>query len=119
MIFKSVRRKLAQFIYPIPDDIAPGKRAPIAISKPGPKDQLLILSEILAAHDGVTHWAISMRLPGRGDFFKQLRKPGRDIRFGTYDRLLRKFSEVWPSDLEWPANIPRPEAPTRNVRTAP
>ncbi|MGS4945162.1 hypothetical protein ACVDG3_06760 [Meridianimarinicoccus sp. RP-17] len=85
-----------------------------------PQQQLTVLADTLASHDGVTHFAISQRLLGRGDFFKHLRKPGRDIRFGTYDRLLRKFSERWPADLEWPADIPRPapDTPTQDVRSA-
>lgn len=71
--------------------------------------QLIDLAEQLAAHEGVTHWAISMRMFRKGDFFARLRKPGRDIRMATYENTLRKFSEVWPSDLEWPAGIPRPD----------
>lgn len=72
------------------------------------KSQLLDLAERLEQHDGVTHWAISMRLLGKGDFFSNLRKPGRDLRMGTYERLLAAFSSCWPEDLEWPADVPRP-----------
>ena len=77
-----------------------------------PQEQLLRLSSALEQHEGVTHWAISMRLLGRGDFFRHLSRPGRDIRYGTYQRILGKLSEAWPADLEWPADIPRPARAT-------
>lgn len=36
------------------------------------RDALLKLATSLAAHHGVTHFAISMRALGKGDFFKKL-----------------------------------------------
>lgn len=78
-----------------------------------PQQQLLTLSEILASHENVTHFAISHRFLGRGDFFQKLRLPDRDIRFGTYERMLGKFSSAWPDDLEWPSDIPRPPKPEK------
>lgn len=69
---------------------------------------LIILAESLAAHSGVTHYAISMRALGKGDFFKKL-KGGSDCRTATVTRLMKWFSDCWPDeDLEWPADIPRP-----------
>ena len=47
------------------------------------KHPLLALSEALAAHQGVTHFAISMRVMGKGDFFKGLMRPGADCRTRT------------------------------------
>jgi hypothetical protein len=73
-----------------------------------PKQQILTLMEALAAHNGVTHFAISMRAMGKGDFFKNLMKPKADCRTRTAARLLQWFSDHWPSDLEWPRSIPRP-----------
>lgn len=75
-----------------------------------PQKQLLALAASLAKHQGVTHYAISQRLLGRGDFFAKLQQPNRDIRYGTYKRVLISFSKCWPTDLEWPADIPRPSA---------
>ena len=71
---------------------------------------LLNLAQHLAEHDKVTHWAISMRLLGKGDFFKRL-MDGRDCREPTFRRVMRQFSEQWPDDLSWPADIQRPEIP--------
>lgn len=71
------------------------------------KHALTTLAETMAAHQGVTHFAISMRALGKGDFFKKLLSGG-DCRTTTAARVLAWFSENWPSDLEWPADIPRP-----------
>lgn len=72
------------------------------------KHALITLSERLAAHQGVTHFAISMRALGKGDFFKKLSQPGAGCHIRTAERLLRWFSENWPADLEWPRDVPRP-----------
>lgn len=71
------------------------------------KDALITLAELLAAHHGVTHFAISMRVLGKGDFFKKL-KDGGDCRTATAARVLAFFGANWPADLEWPRDIPRP-----------
>ena len=68
---------------------------------------LLTLASSLAAHQGVTHWAISMRIFGKGDFFRRLERGGNP-RSDTYERTLKDFAELWPADLEWPSDIPRP-----------
>lgn len=72
-----------------------------------PRTALIILADALAAHQGVTHFAISMRALGKGDFFKKL-KAGGDCRTATVTRLMAYFAQAWPSDLAWPADIPRP-----------
>lgn len=71
------------------------------------KHALTTLAETMAAHQGVTHFAISMRALGKGDFFKKLLSGG-DCRTTTAARVLAWFSENWPSDLEWPVGIDRP-----------
>lgn len=75
------------------------------------KQQLLALSATLCEHDNVTHWAISMRLFGKGDFFHRIRKSKR-AGFDplTFEAAMSKFSKIWPEDLEWPSDIPRPDA---------
>jgi hypothetical protein len=68
---------------------------------------LLRLAASLAEHENVTHWAISMRLFGKGDFFRRLEN-GSHPRTDTYERALENFSKAWPEDLTWPSDIPRP-----------
>jgi len=71
------------------------------------REHLLRLAADLSAHDGVTHWAISMRLFGKGDFFHRLEK-GTNPRSDVYERALGLMSQCWPADLEWPRGVPRP-----------
>lgn len=71
------------------------------------KEMLITLAETLAAHQGVTHFAISMRALGKGDFFKKL-MAGGDCRTATAARVLAWFDQGWPGDLEWPRDVPRP-----------
>lgn len=73
---------------------------------------LITLAETMATHGGVTHYAISMRALGKGDFFKKL-IAGGDCRTATAARVLGWFNENWPADLEWPRDIPRPTKPRR------
>ncbi|OJY33182.1 MAG: hypothetical protein BGP11_05520 [Rhodobacterales bacterium 65-51] len=71
------------------------------------KQALIILADTLAQHQGVTHFAISMRALGKGDFFKKL-KDGHDCRTATAARVLAWLGRYWPADLAWPTDIPRP-----------
>lgn len=100
-----IRRRVALFIAPelaamtIP-------QAP-AVPKISGAVAVLTLAETYAAHAGVTHWAVSMRIFGKGDFFAKLMK-GADCRTRTEDRVLSWFAGHWPADLEWPDGIERP-----------
>jgi len=76
--------------------------------------QIVTLAERMAGHLGVTHFAISMRAFGKGDFFKRL-MDGRDCQTKTALRALGWFSENWPKDLPWPAEIERPKTLARKV----
>lgn len=40
-------------------------------------------------------------------FFAKLDKAA--VRARTYDTVAARFSALWPSEVEWPADIPRPE----------
>ena len=80
-----------------------------------PKQQILALVAALTAHQGVTHFAISMRALGKGDFFKKLMRPGADCRTRTATNVLAWFSDNWPSDLEWPSDVPRPPKPKKEA----
>lgn len=68
---------------------------------------LVDLSERLCAHQGITHWAVSMRLFGKGDFFRRIENGTRPYA-DTVERGMRAISEIWPTDLEWPEHIARP-----------
>jgi len=69
---------------------------------------ILRLTDALTAHQGITHWAVSLRLTGKGDFIDRLKKGG-DCRTRTAEAVLQGFSNMWPdTSLEWPEDIPRP-----------
>ena len=71
-------------------------------------DEIVHLAETLAFHDGVTHWAISSRIFGRGDFFARL-MDGRNCYQASIEKAQRWFHEYWPDDLLWPESIMRPD----------
>jgi hypothetical protein len=72
-------------------------------------ENLITLCDRLAAHQGVMHWAISMRVFGKGDFFANLKSgKRRGCHTETAERTFKWFSDNWPADLEWPQDIPRP-----------
>lgn len=56
-----------------------------------------------------------MRIFGKGDFFRNLMKPGGDCRTGTADKALQWFSDNWPEDLAWPKDIARPPRGARRA----
>lgn len=71
------------------------------------KENLIKISSLYAAHEGITHWAVSVRLMKKGDFFSKLHK-GADCWTSTYERTMQWFSDRWLADLPWPSDISRP-----------
>ncbi|MFA7433676.1 MAG: hypothetical protein WCZ72_08170 [Gemmobacter sp.] len=68
---------------------------------------LISLCDALASHTNVSHWRVAFRVRGDGQFFSRLRKGG-GCTAKTAARTLQWFSDHWPTDLEWPRDIPRP-----------
>lgn len=77
------------------------------------REHLVELARTLAAHEGVTHFAISMRIFGKGDFFHGVITKGRDCQTKTAERVLAWFDTHWPADLAWPKHIARKSAQHR------
>ena len=50
---------------------------------------------------------VGQRCMGHGHFFERVREGRVTIR--RADRAIQWFSDHWPSDLDWPADIVRPE----------
>lgn len=80
------------------------------------RTHLIDLVQALSAHEGVTHFAISMRIFGKGDFFRGLIDKGWDCRTRTAERVMTWFDTNWPTDLTWPAHIARPSAAAKQPR---
>ena len=51
---------------------------------------------------------VSRLSTGSGDTLSRLSR-GHSITTSRIDRALQWFSDHWPADLAWPADIPRPE----------
>ncbi|TDE40960.1 hypothetical protein [Antarcticimicrobium sediminis] len=68
---------------------------------------LVQLADALAGYELITIDAVSARVLGKGDFFKRLKRGG-DCRTETSERVLDWFDAVWPDDLDWACDLPRP-----------
>ena len=64
---------------------------------------------------------ISMKCSGDSKLHKRL-NAGGDLRCSTFRRIVQWFSDHWPADLLWPADLPRPapspDSPTAQARAA-
>ena len=72
-----------------------------------PYQHLIDLSEAYAGHMNLSHWRVAFLVRGDGQFFRRLRE-GKGCTVKTASKVFDWFSENWPADLEWPADIPRP-----------
>ena len=65
------------------------------------------LAEILARETGLEIRSISLKAAGHSKLIDRLAR-GHDITTRRAAGIALWFSENWPADLLWPANIPRP-----------
>lgn len=72
-----------------------------------PHTQLTTLCDAYASHMNLSHWRVSFLARGDGQFFKRL-KDGCSCTVKTASAIFQWFADNWPSDLEWPRDIPRP-----------
>ncbi|WP_157057555.1 hypothetical protein [Loktanella sp. 3ANDIMAR09] len=70
---------------------------------------IVSLSETLASHQGVSHWAVSSQVSSKGDLIHRLMNDG-DVNTRTYETVMKRFDAIWPADLAWPADVPRPSS---------
>jgi hypothetical protein len=69
---------------------------------------LIKLAETLANHSARSEATISTWCVGHARLFKRLRD-GHGCTLKTAQKAFDHLSRVWPSDLEWPSDIPRPK----------
>ncbi|WP_307289573.1 hypothetical protein [Kaistia geumhonensis] len=81
-------------------------------------DAFLRLVDAYCAASGLAVSTLSTRLFNDGKRISTLRA-GRDIGARRMEAALAKLSSLWPSDLGWPADIPRPHTPARVSSTPP
>ena len=69
---------------------------------------LLRLTALIAPALGRTEWAAMKHVAGHAGVLERIRR-GRGFSVDTYDEVVQKFSNQWPSGLIWPADIERPD----------
>ena len=77
-------------------------------------DHLICLSAQMADHVDRSEATLSTWCVGHARLFSRLRD-GKGCNAHTYRDALEWFSDNWPEDLTWPADVPRPD-PTQKAR---
>lgn len=82
---------------------------------------LSILIRTLAGHTNRSASTVSRLVTGSGDTVRRIEKltprgtPVHRISTERVERAFARLSDIWPSDLEWPADIPRPDKPKKEA----
>lgn len=71
------------------------------------RTQLLSLANAYSAHTALKLTTLGAYAVNDGKFFARL-EDGGECMPRTAKKVMRWFSEVWPEDLAWPRDIPRP-----------
>lgn len=70
------------------------------------RKNLAICCNLLAAEAGVAASSVGKYIAGDPKFFDSCQRV--DIRTGTYDYVMGRFSAIWPDHLPWPEGVDRP-----------
>ena len=73
------------------------------------RDQLIAVSDIYAAHRGLSRARVSTIVFSSGMSLDRIAS-GRDLNTGSWERAMRWFSDNWPEGAAWPDEVPRPTA---------
>ncbi|WP_143273353.1 hypothetical protein [Azospirillum palustre] len=72
------------------------------------RTQLSTLAAQYASAMGVSEARVATRAMNDGSFFKRI-SSGGSCSVDVYLRLKQWFADHWPSDLEWPVGVDRPD----------
>lgn len=78
---------------------------------------ILTLVERLSAHLARSEMTLAKRAGVHSRLVMRLRA-GEGCTVGTFTKMMGWLDANWPSDLEWPPEVPRPSAKDRKVRAA-
>jgi len=81
---------------------------------PGEYKFLLELVEPFSAHIDRKEATISGWIVGHARLFRRMRDE-QGCSLDTFNTAMHWFHDNWPSDLEWPASVPRPSTPQNAV----
>lgn len=70
-------------------------------------EHLVALADAYSAHSDLKLTTIGVYAVNDGKFFERL-KAGGGCTIKTANNVLNWFNIIYPADLEWPADIPRP-----------
>ena len=68
---------------------------------------LVELGQRFADARGVSLWWVGLKVANDGKYFVRLRA-GKTCTLRSARTVVQHLSDIWPGDLEWPADIPRP-----------
>ena len=71
-------------------------------------EHLLHLAKLHASKSGLALSTLATYAANDGGLFGRLKR-GRDVTSRRAERIIQWFSDNWPVDLDWPADIPRPD----------
>lgn len=69
---------------------------------------LLRVADEYASHRNHSLKTVSLRAAKQGQFLADLKTGRRGITLSRRDAIFQWFSDNWPEELVWPADIPRP-----------
>ena len=78
-------------------------------------ESIMQLCEVYARRHGLSLSTVSTYAAAAGDFYARLRR-GHDLTTRRAARVVQWFSDHWPADVDWPAEIPRPTPQTKRKR---
>lgn len=70
-------------------------------------EQIKNLFAVFCGHTGLKPTTVGNYAVNDGKFFERI-EAGKTCTIATAHKLLSWMSVAWPSDLEWPRDIPRP-----------
>jgi hypothetical protein len=76
---------------------------------------LVDIAEVYRAHQGFTLSTVSTYAAGDGKFFGSLKAGTAGCTLRKAANVIRWFADNWPTDLEWPSQIPRPPKSTNEA----
>ena len=80
------------------------------------KDQIVRIADLYAASAGIGRKRLSTIVFNRGAKLDGIASGG-DLVTGTFEKAMQWFSDHWPKDVAWPADVQRPEV-TRTQEAA-
>jgi hypothetical protein len=78
---------------------------------------LITLASSLAGHVGRSETTVMKWCGVHARLFKRL-QAGGGCNVETYNTAMKAFAGLWPEDLAWPSDIPRPSLDAKKRRVA-